>query len=123
MASESLYGGSKFDFLHVAREIFKEYFSVAKIKAPTYFPNDIYKDYDSRGRNMWKTLFMKARDRFAYSSKRGDKEATLTVASKDLTNGVKDTQVYMNYLKQEILVEEAGLYVVLRSDAFVIGLM
>lgn len=118
LANESLYGANKFDYLHVAREIFKEYFAIANIKVPAYFPNEIYKDYDSRGRNMWRTLFVQARDRFTYSPKKGDKEATLTVALKDLTNGVKDTQVYMNYLKQEILVEEAGLYVVLRSDAF-----
>lgn len=35
-----------------------------------------------------------------------------------MTTGVKDVQVYMNYLRQDILVEEAGMYVVLKAEAF-----
>lgn len=117
-ANEALFPDGNFDYLYIAREIFREYYKQAEIAVPDYFPRELYRDYESRGRNMWKTLYIQTKEHFSYEPKKGDREATLTVNLKDLTTGNKDTQVYMNYLRQDILVEEAGVYVVLRANAF-----
>ncbi len=48
----------------------------------------------------------------------GRGEPTYTINIKDLVPGNKDTQTYINYIRPDILIEEAGLYVVLRADLF-----
>lgn len=116
--SDSLFGENLADYLYVARQIFKEYFIISGVGIPSFFPEKLYNDYEERGRNMWKTLYLQEKNRFAYSPQKEEKEATFTLNLKDLTKGVKDTQTYINYLKQDILVEEAGLYIVLKVNAF-----
>ena len=91
---------------------------MAEIDLPDYFPKDLYKDYETRGISMWKTLFRQDRNSFTYTAPSKEKEATLTVNIKDLTNGQRDAQVYLNYLREDILVEEAGMYVVLKAKPF-----
>lgn len=116
--NSSLFGDDSADYLGIVRKIFWEYFIISKMEIPACFPNQLYRDYEYRGKNMWKTLYQQTKDRFVYSTKKGEKEATFTLNLKDMTTGVKDVQVYMNYLRQDILVEEAGMYVVLKADAF-----
>lgn len=116
--NSSLFGDDSADYLGIVRKIFREYFIISKMEIPACFPNQLYRDYEYRGKNMWKTLYQQTKDRFVYSPKKGEKEATFTLNLKDMTTGVKDVQVYMNYLRQDILVEEAGMYVVLKADAF-----
>ncbi len=117
--NEDLFCGKSSDFLRSAREIFIEYFRIAEVKMPEYFPNDLYRDYESRGRDMWRTLYDQAQDRFDYKFIKGMKEPTLTVNLKELVNDNRgDAQVYMNYLRQDIFNEDAGVYVVLRANPF-----
>lgn len=116
--NSSLFEDDSADYLGIVRKIFWEYFIISKMEIPACFPNQLYRDYEYRGKNMWKTLYQQTKDRFVYSPKKGEKEATFTLNLKDMTTGVKDVQVYMNYLRQDILVEEAGMYVVLKAEAF-----
>lgn len=116
--NSSLFEDDSADYLGIVRKIFREYFIISKMEIPACFPNQLYRDYEYRGKNMWKTLYQQTKDRFVYSPKKGEKEATFTLNLKDMTTGVKDVQVYMNYLRQDILVEEAGMYVVLKAEAF-----
>ncbi len=37
---------------------------------------------------------------------------------KEITAGSRDVNVYMNYLRQDLLVEAAGIYTILRADGF-----
>lgn len=116
--NSNLFGDDSADYLGIVRKIFREYFIISEMEIPKCFPNQLYRDYEYRGKNMWKTLYQQTKDRFVYSPKKGEKEATFTLNLKDMTTGVKDVQVYMNYLRQDILVEEAGMYVVLKAEAF-----
>ena len=114
-AGDSLFTDNSSDYLGIVREIFKKYYELAQVQLPKYFPEDLYRDYDARGRELWRTLYTQARNSFVYDSK-AVKGPTLTVNLKEIVTG--DTQVYMNYLKQEILVEDAGVYKVLRAKPF-----
>ena len=68
---------------------------------------------------MWRTLYDQAQESFIYKCVKGMKEATITVNLKDLvTQNRTDTQLYMNYLRQDIFIEDAGVYVVLRAKQF-----
>lgn len=116
---EGLFGEKNSDYLGVTRQIFEEYFKMTQMDLPEYFPMDLYKDYESRGREMWRTLYDQAQDSFKHKKSKDMKEATLTVNLKDLvTQNKTDTQLYMNYLRQDIFIEDAGVYVVLREKQF-----
>lgn len=117
--NDNLFSVEGFDYLYVAREIFREYFKIAGVEKPSYFPESLYRDYDARGMLMWKTLFSQETDKFKFDKDgQGRGEPTYTINIKDLVPGNKDTQTYINYIRPDILIEEAGLYVVLRADLF-----
>ena len=106
------------DYLVTAREIFMEYFDIAKVKIPDYFPKTPYNDYDSRGRNMWKTLYLQEKEKFIFTPARKGKEATLSINIKDIVSSKLDKDLYLNYLKPGVLVEESGIFTVLRANEF-----
>lgn len=106
------------DYLVTAREIFMEYFDIAEVKIPDYFPKTPYNDYDSRGRNMWKTLYLQEKEKFIFTPARKGKEATLSINIKDIVSSKLDKDLYLNYLKPGVLVEESGVFTVLRANEF-----
>lgn len=119
--NEDLFGPGDFDFLYCAREIFKEYYNISGCELPSYFPCSLYNDYASRGQNMWLTLFEQKREYFNYKEKGKNEEAQLTLNLKEAVSASgynKDTEVYLNYLRQDLLVEEAGVFVVIRANPF-----
>ena len=115
---EDLFGEEDFDYLHTTREIFKEYYKIAEMEIPSYMPTRLYRDYANRGREMWKVLFQQDRDSFTYQEKGKDGKPELVLNLNEITTLKKDTNVYMNYLKQDLLVEAAGIYTILRADGF-----
>lgn len=115
---EDLFGDEDFDYLYCTREVFKEYYRIAGIEIPSYMPTKLYRDYANRGREMWKVLFQQDQDSFTYKENGKDGKPELVVNLKEITTGVKDTNVYMNYLKQDLLVEAAGIYTILRAEGF-----
>ena len=115
---ENLFGDGDFDYLHCTREIFKEYYQIAGMDVPSFMPTKLYRDYANRGREMWKVLFQQDQNSFSYNESGKDGKPELAVNLKEITTGTKDTNVYLNYLKQDLLVEAAGIYTILRADAF-----
>ncbi len=115
---EDLFGDGDFDYLYCTREIFKDYYRIAEIAVPGYMPERLYRDYANRGREMWKVLFQQDQTSFTYKEKGKDGKPELVVNLKEITTGTKDTNVYMNYLKQDLLVEAAGIYTILRAEGF-----
>lgn len=115
---EDLFGEDDFDYLYCARRIFEEYYNVAGLEVPAYMPKKLYRDYANRGREMWKVLFQQDQSSFTYKEIGKDGKPELVVNLKEITTGTKDTNVYMNYLKQDLLVEAAGIYTILRADGF-----
>ncbi len=115
---EDLFGTEDFDYLYCTRQIFREYYRIAGMEVPDYMPTKLYRDYANRGREMWKVLFRKDQSSFDYREKGKDGKPELAVNLKEITTGSKDVNVYMNYLKQDLLVEAAGIYTILHADGF-----
>ena len=119
--NEDLFGTGDFDYLYCAREIFKEYYQIAGCELPRYFPTALYNDYSNRGQNMWETLFVQKQECFNYNEKGKNGEPVLTMNLKEAVSASgysKDPDVYLNYLRQDLLVEEAGIFVVIRANPF-----
>ena len=115
---DDLFGDGDFDFLYCAREIFKDYYRVANQDIPDYMPTKLYQDYANRGREMWKVLFQQDQNSFDYKADGKTGKPELVVNLKEIANATKDVNVYMNYLRQDLLVEAAGIYTILRAEAF-----
>ena len=115
---EDLFGDGDFDYLFITRQIFREYYQIAGIDVPEYMPQKLYKDYVVRGREMWKVLFQQDQSSFTYREHGKDGRPELMVNLKEITSGVRDMSVYMNYLKQDLLVEAAGIYTILHAEGF-----
>ena len=119
--NEDLFGEGEFDYLRTARDIFREYYKIAGVPLPKYFPESLYNDYTARGQNMWKTLFSMKRECFNYVAGENGSGNRLTISLKEAVSGGgynKEPEVYLNYLKPELLIEEAGAFVIIRADAF-----
>ncbi len=115
---EDLFGGGDFDYLYCAREIFRDYYRIAGMDVPDYMPKKLFRDYANRGREMWKVLFQQDQASFTYNEKGKTGKPELVVNLKEITAGSRDVNVYMNYLRQDLLVEAAGIYTILRADGF-----
>ncbi len=118
---DTLFGENTADYLYCAREAFQEYFTIAGVEIPPYFPRTQFNDYDERGIRMWKTLFEQEQSNFDFKPAVNAQDAQLTIQLKKVVATAKfdkDAEVYMNYLRQDILVEESGSYVILRANPF-----
>ena len=111
---ESLFDEKETDFLYIARRIFEKYFEISNIAVPLYFPKEIIRDYAERGRQLWKVLYQQDKDKFYYNKYDG----VLSVNFEKLTRENKKMETYLGYLRQDILVEDGGLHVVLRAKPF-----
>ncbi|TDL93351.1 hypothetical protein ERX27_10810 [Macrococcus brunensis] len=63
------------DFLYAAREIFKEYYRIAGLSLPIYFPQSIANDYSMTSREHWRDLFRnyyRNTDYFIYDASRDE---------------------------------------------------
>jgi hypothetical protein len=52
------------DVLHVARQIFLEYYQNTGMKVPDYFPTQRFEDYQSLASREWREIFFHRRDEF-----------------------------------------------------------
>lgn len=115
---EDLFGTGDFDYLYCTREIFKAYYTEASLEIPAFMPTALYRDYANRGREMWKVLFQQDQSSFTYRESGKTDEPELVVNLKEIATATKDVNVYMNYLRQDLLVEAAGIYTILRAEPF-----
>jgi len=116
--NESLFDEGNVDYLHMARQIFAQYYAETGMEKPKYFSESLYHDYTARGQNLWRTLFLQKQESFSYNDNEKNGEAVLTINLKTIASVTRDNLVYMNYLRPDLLVEEAGVFTVLRAEAF-----
>lgn len=115
---DDLFGEGEFDYLWSTRKIFKSYYREVSLEVPSFMPKELYRDYANRGREMWKVLFQQNQSSFIYQERGKTDEPQLVVNLKEIATVAKDVNVYMNYLRQDLLIEAAGLYTILRANPF-----
>jgi hypothetical protein len=101
------------DCLWLARELFKDYYKIAGLKLPEYFPLRPFNDYKIRGKNMWRTLLTENPGIFRYSPDEDQLTVTLTGAMNDA-----EKQNYLNYIDVACVKEDMGLHTLLRASTF-----
>lgn len=101
------------DCLWLAREIFKDYYKLAGLQVPEYFPARPFDDYKIRGKNMWATLLAENLDIFRYIPEQDQLTVTLTSTMSD-----DEKQNYLNYIDVACVKEDMGLHTLLRASNF-----
>lgn len=100
------------DWLKLARNIFKEYYSEVERELPSYFPENPFDDYKERGRIMWRTLFNEKPDIFTYSFEKD--ELVVNFENMDIDS----RSSYLNYLLNGCIKEDSGLFLLVNAKIF-----
>lgn len=69
--NSSLFGDDSADYLGIVRKIFREYFIISKMEIPACFPNQLYRDYEYRGKICGKRFISRQRIGLCIHLKRG----------------------------------------------------
>ncbi len=100
-------GGGKIDFLYHTREIFKEYYEIAEMPIPRYFPMTRYDDSKETNQEKWRKLFLgTSRDEFVYDDFTGNilfKTAILDENVSMFGSG-KPSDIYKNALSPMVII-------------------
>ena len=100
------------DWLKLARNVFKEYYSEVERELPPYFPENPFDDYKERGRIMWKTLFNEKPDIFTYNTEKDE----LAVNFENMDRNSKSS--YLNYLLNGCVKEDSGIFLLVNAKIF-----
>lgn len=112
---QSLFDDSTGDFLKVIRNIFEQYYEETGIELPQFFPKKLHNDYEERGRDMWRTLYLNSKETFNSQ----DNGSSLVVKLKDNVNyNNQSYQSYLHYLRPDILIEDSGVFVKIKCEPF-----
>lgn len=102
------------DPLYLAREIFLEYYNETGIRIPQYFPYQVFRDYEERGREIWRNLYRQFGEHFVPLEEDVDR---MFVDIQKFSNGQKDREQKIHLLPVECIAEDHNL-LLLKTDAF-----
>lgn len=100
-------GSGKIDFLYHTREIFKEYYEIAEMPIPRYFPMTRYDDSKETNQEKWRKLYLgTSRDEFIYDDFTGNLLFKTAVLDENISifGGGKPSDVYKNALSPMVLI-------------------
>lgn len=100
-------GSGKIDFLYHTREIFKEYYEVAEMPIPRYFPMTRYDDSKETNQEKWRKLYLgTSRKEFIYDDFTGNILFKTAVLDENISmfGGGKPSDVYKNALSPMVLI-------------------
>lgn len=96
---------NNFDFLYNTRQIFMDYYKLAEIPLPRYFPEKKHNDDSETNKEKWRKLYLGSKDEFIY-----DKETKhlffkiVALNSTDKQFGPNTSQIYADALPQDVTV-------------------
>ncbi|GAB6183973.1 phospholipase D family protein [Thermodesulfovibrio hydrogeniphilus] len=96
------------DFLWVGREVFKEYFKELDMSTPFWFNSEPLRDYYSRGKNIWRMLYIRKKEIFEELARENKIVVKLDMEKRDRDD-------YIFYLPPETIIEDKGLLVLNRE--------
>ena len=102
----------KKDFLRVAREIFREYYSETELPIPSFFPDQPINDYYERGKKIWANLYSEHKKAFAV------RKGELRVKMDNLIKDPRDQKINISYLPPDVIIEETGVLVLDKKRFF-----
>lgn len=112
----------RLDFLSNTRQIFKEYYKMAGIEIPEYFPETICDDFKESSRNTWAKLYLTQEDDFKYRQQ--DNSLLFDISKLNTFNGFAADSIekYRNALPIELCVDgingKRGKFVEIKAPEF-----
>lgn len=112
----------RLDFLAMTRQLFKNYYEMANMPLPDYFPHTICDDFKESSRNRWAKLYLTQQDDFQY--REGDDSLLFDISKLNTFNGFTADSIekYRNALPIELCVDgingKRGKFVEIKAPAF-----
>lgn len=98
------------DFLAPARTVFQEYYGMAKMALPAWFPSGILQDYYDRGRRIWHELYKTHKNCFHVE---GDR---IKVDLRDLFGEGFEKYTSIKLLPAQVVLEDQNILVLRRKE-------
>lgn len=98
------------DFLEPARAVFRDYYRMAGLELPVWFPTEILQDYYDRGRRIWQDLYHKNRHSFSIE---GDR---IKVDLRDLFGEGFEKYTSLKLLPAQVVLEDQGILILRRKE-------
>lgn len=125
------YSGNKIDFLYYTREVFKEYFAIAELELPDFFPLSRVDDATKNNMLMWRKLYIGSPELFKevkgeegerdiYMIKMSELDQNFQSSRYGIDNS-KPSKVYSEALENKVLSSSktnADLFVEIFQDSF-----
>lgn len=125
------YSGNKLDFLYYTREIFKEYFEIAEIELPDFFPLSRVDDATKNNMLMWRKLYIGSPELFKEVKGEQEERNIYMIKMSELdhnfqssrygVDNTKPSKVYSEALENKVLSSSktnADLFVEIFQDSF-----
>lgn len=112
----------RLDFLTMTRQLFKNYYEMANLPLPEYFPETICDDFKESSRNRWAKLYLTQQSDFQY--REGDNSLIFDISKLNTFNGFSADSIerYRNALPIEICVDgingKRGKFVEIKAPEF-----
>ena len=98
------------DFLAPARAVFRDYYPMAGIPLPIWFPSEILQDYYDRGRRIWRDLYHKYRRSFSIE---GDR---IKVDLRNVCGDGFERYSNLKLLPAQVVLEDQGILILRRKE-------
>lgn len=96
---------NNFDFLYNTREIFKEYYRIAEMPLPRYFPEKKHNDDSQTNKEKWRKLYLGSKEAFVYDKETGHLFFKIVdLNATDKSYGINTSQIYADALPQDVAV-------------------
>jgi len=101
------------DMLCIARSIFRDYYKEAEMELPSWLPLNMFRDYEERGKRMWRNVFSAERQAF----KINEEEGTIFVDMGEICE-MRQKPLFINYLNPVCIQEEGAILVLIKKDFY-----
>lgn len=98
------------DFLEPARAVFRDYYHMAGLELPVWFPTEVLQDYYDRGRRIWQDLYHKNRRSFSVEGER------IKVDLRDLFGEGFEKYTSLKLLPAQVVLEDQGILILRRKE-------
>ena len=92
------------DFLILTRKIFLNYYEECNMNVPSYFPREIFKDYENKKAAAWRRLFLSTRDCFIDKGK--EIQVNIDEIFRNSTNVKNQKDMLKNFLDETCMTPE-----------------
>ena len=108
----------KIDFLFLTRKIFREYFEIADIKIPKWFPQNRYNDISEQNMEKWKSCYQMLPEKFKVIEEDGKKIYGFNLRELNVDKNTKENVSYYEAMANQCIIVNSDQYLKFDIEKF-----